>query len=191
MAAIGEQDNAVRFVAFLGGINVGGHRVRKDELRALFEALGFTEVSTFLASGNVIFDVVDGADDIEARIGKELAAQLGYEVPTFVRTAEEVRVIAGRAPFASELLEASSGKLQVTMLRVAPDTQAREGVLARATDDDRLAIVGRELFWLPSGGISDSVLDLVAIYRLLGPGTMRTRNTIGRIVARFLTASAS
>ena len=182
----------MRYVAFLGGINVGGHRVKNDELRARFEALGFTDVSTFLASGNVSFDADDGAaHEIEAQIEKELAGQLDYDVPTFVRTAEEVRGIAGRVPFAPEVVEVSGGRLQVTMLRAAPDTETGERILALATDDDRLALIGRELFWLPSGRISDSVLDLVAIYSLLGPGTMRTKNTVERIAARFLKTSGS
>ena len=47
---------AARLVAFLRAINVGGHNVKMDRLRELFEALGLTNVETFIASGNVIFD---------------------------------------------------------------------------------------------------------------------------------------
>ena len=45
-----------KYVAFLRAINVGGHTVKMDQLRRLFEALGFSDVQTFIASGNVIFD---------------------------------------------------------------------------------------------------------------------------------------
>jgi uncharacterized protein (DUF1697 family) len=45
-----------RYVAFLRAINVGGHIVKMDYLRSLFEELGFTNVETFIASGNVVFD---------------------------------------------------------------------------------------------------------------------------------------
>ena len=45
-----------KYVAFLRAINVGGHLVKMDYLRTLFEALGFENVETFIASGNVIFD---------------------------------------------------------------------------------------------------------------------------------------
>ena len=45
-----------RYIALLGGINVGGHRVKMAHLRALFEALGFEQVETLIASGNVIFE---------------------------------------------------------------------------------------------------------------------------------------
>jgi uncharacterized protein (DUF1697 family) len=50
-------ENAVmRYVAFLRGINVGGHRVKMEHLRDLFTALRFSQVATFIASGNVIYD---------------------------------------------------------------------------------------------------------------------------------------
>ena len=45
-----------RYVAFLRAINVGGRRVKMHHLRELFESLGFSNVETFIASGNVIFD---------------------------------------------------------------------------------------------------------------------------------------
>lgn len=181
----------MQYVAFLGGLNVGGHRVKMDELRVRFEAMGFTSVSTFLASGNVIL-AADGndVDGIERRIESSLAAGLGYDVPAFVRSAEEVRAIADSVPFAAELLNASAGKLQVSLLREAPEPDVQEQVLGLATDADRLAIAQRELYWLPSGRMSDSELDLAAIYKLLGPGTMRTMNTITRIAARYLAAGS-
>jgi uncharacterized protein (DUF1697 family) len=182
----------MQYVAFLGGLNVGGHRVKMEALRHRFEALGFTSVNTFLASGNVIFaSDEDNVDDIERQIEKDLAAGLGYDVPAFVRSEDEVRAIAAYAPFAEELLNASAGKLQVALLREAPDAQVHDQVLRLATDADRLAIMQRELLWLPSGRMSDSELDLVAIYRLLGPATMRTMNTITRIAARYLPSGRS
>jgi uncharacterized protein (DUF1697 family) len=188
------EESTMQYVAFLGGLNVGGHRVKMEALRTRFEALGYTSVSTFLASGSVIFvadeDNVD-ARDIERQIEKDLAAALGYDVPAFVRSAEEVRTIAAYAPFTEELLSASAGKLQVALLRDAPDAKVHEQVLRLATDADRLAIMQRELVWLPSGRMSDSQLDLVAIYTLLGQATMRTMNTIARIAARYLPAAGS
>jgi uncharacterized protein (DUF1697 family) len=45
-----------KHIAFLRAINVGGHIVKMDHLRRLFEALELAEVETFIASGNVIFE---------------------------------------------------------------------------------------------------------------------------------------
>lgn len=177
----------VQYVAFLRGLNVGGHRVKMGDLCLRFEALGFTAVSSFLASGNVILDAVgDVVGDLERQIEADLATGLGYAVPTFLRTAAEVQAIADRGPFAAELVDRSNGKLQVAMLRDVPDAESRERVLRLATAADRLAIEGRELYWLPSGPITDSDLDLMEIGKALGPATMRTSRTIERIAAKYL-----
>lgn len=176
-----------QMVAFLRGLNVGGHRVTNDALCRRFEAIGLDGASGFLASGNVIFTAdSDDVDDIARRIEEDLARELGYAVPAFVRTADEVHAIARRDPFAADLVAASGGKLQVALLRAAPDAEACERVLRLATDADRLAIAGRELYWLPSGPMSESALDLMEIGRALPPMTMRTARTIERIAARLV-----
>jgi uncharacterized protein (DUF1697 family) len=177
-------------VAFLRGINVGGHRVGRDDLRSCFEEMGFRDVATFRASGNVSFDAEDEPPaEMAARIEAGLAKSLGYEVPAFLRSAAGVRAIADREPFAPELVEASRGKLQVALISAKPSGQARRKVLGLATEEDRLAIDERELYWLPSGGITDSALDIVAIEKLLGPMTIRTKNTVDQIAAKYFARS--
>jgi uncharacterized protein (DUF1697 family) len=171
--------------AFLRGINVGGHRITSDDLRARFEAIGFRDVATFRASGNVVFAADSGPlEDLTARIEAELVEGLGYEVPTFLRTGDEVRTIAAFEPFATAQVQASAGKLQVAMLSTQPSRRAQKEVLALATEQDRLAFGERELYWLPSGGILDSELDLKAIGTLLGAMTTRTKNTVSQIAAK-------
>jgi uncharacterized protein (DUF1697 family) len=179
-----------RFAAFLGGINVGGHRVKNDELRLRFEEMGFHEVATFRASGNVVFAVHDEppGEELTDRIERELAASLGYRVPTFLRTAEELSTVAAAEPFDAARLQASKGKLQVGLLAARPTPRARKDVLKLASDEDLLAFGERELYWLPSGGILDSALDFKAIGVLLGPMTLRTKNTVTQIAAKHLAA---
>ena len=180
------------FAAFLRGINVGGHQVKGGELRAVFEGLGFGDVATFRASGNVVFSATsEPVARMAARIEKGLHDALGYEVPVFLRTAAEVRAIAGQAPFPRRQLEASKGKLQVSLLLKRPARAAQKDVLALATDEDRLAFGDRELYWLASGGISRSDLDLKAIERLVGPTTMRTMGTVEQIAAKYFGAGTA
>lgn len=175
-----------RFVAFLRGMNLGGRRITNDELRTHFEAFGCEEVATFRASGNVIFAAAGEAEAaLAARVEAELGERLGYEVPVFLRSAAEVAAIAATEPFAAGEIAASKGKLQVQMLAAEPKAAARKRALAEATDEDRLAIEGRELYWLPSGGISESELDLKAIAAAIGPGTVRTMGTVEQIAARI------
>jgi uncharacterized protein (DUF1697 family) len=176
-----------RYTAFLRGINLGRRRISSDQLCSCFTEMGFTDVGTFRASGNVVFSAEGGgrAGDLAARIEKALAKSLGYEVPTFLRTAAEVKAIAARDPFPAKVVQASRGKLQVGLLSAKPKAPARKQVLALSNDEDRLAIGERELYWLPSGGLSESALDLNAIATLLGPTTVRTKGTIDQIAAKF------
>ncbi|HMD57693.1 MAG TPA: DUF1697 domain-containing protein [Solirubrobacteraceae bacterium] len=172
--------------AFLRGMNLGRRRISNEELAAAFAALGFADVRTFRASGNVAFEITSGApEDLVARIESGLAQALGYVVPTFLRSAAEVREIADCAPFPQYTLEASEGKLQVALLPRGPSPQAAEAVLAMDDERDRLALGARELYWLPSGPMSDSELDFKAIERLLGATTVRTKGTIEQMAEKF------
>jgi len=176
-----------QYAAFLRGINVGGHRISSGDLRARFEELGFEDVSTFRASGNVVFATAAAEPPTETavRIEAGLAAALGYAVPVFLRSESEIQAMAAHRPFAQPLIEASKGKLQVAMLSSAPAAKARKQVLALASDEDRLAFGARELHWLPSGGIMDTTLDFKAIGKLIGPMTVRTKGTVDLVAAKY------
>jgi len=174
------------YVAFLRGMNLGGRRIKNTELREEFEALGFAGVACFRASGNVVF-AADGGSEAKLAVQVEagLGEALGYAVPVFLRSAVELSALAAHEPFDAAAVEASKGKLQVALLPKKPAAKARKAALAEATDEDRLALEGRELYWLPSGGISESDLDLKAIEAAIGPWTMRTMGTVEQIVAKY------
>jgi uncharacterized protein (DUF1697 family) len=175
-----------RYVAFLRGMNLGGRRIKNEELRSEFEALGFEDVATFRASGNVIFRSSGGSEPaLTKKIEAGLGDALGYEVPVFLRGCPEVAAIAAAEPFDAKLVAASKGKLQVTFLKKKSSAAARAKVESLSTDADRLVLADRELYWLPSGGISESALDLKAIDAALGSGTMRTMGTVEQIAARY------
>ena len=172
-------------VAFLRGMNVGGHRITNADLTTHFVAMGFDDVSTYRASGNVLFD--DGGLDsaaVVARIESSLLKGLGYEVPTLVRTAAQVAAIEALRPFTAQELAASTGKVQVTLYRQAPSRSQAAEVLSHASEDDRLAVNGCELYWLPKGRMTDSLMDVKAIDRILGVGTTRTLGTLSAIAKR-------
>ncbi len=173
-----------RYVAFLRGMNLGGRRITNDVLRAHFEALGCDEVATFRASGNVIFAREGRPGELTTQLEAGLAEVLGYEVPVFLRSAKELSAIAEYEPFEKKHVTASKGKLQIALLTKKPSSAATKKALAQSTDADRLAIEGRELYWLPKGGMSESDLDLKALATILGPTTIRTKGTIDQIAAK-------
>jgi uncharacterized protein (DUF1697 family) len=175
-----------KYAAFLRGINVSGRRVKGPELCAPFEAVGCEDVTTFRASGNVVFTAPrEPLARLSSRIEEALAAALGYGVVVFLRSADEVREIAGREPFPPGDVQASAGKLQVSLLGKLPPPGRREAVLALATDQDRLTFGARELYWLPSGPMREATIDLDAVEKLLGPTTRRTMGTIEQIAAKY------
>jgi uncharacterized protein (DUF1697 family) len=176
-----------RYAAFLRAVNLGSTRkASSGQLRALFEGLGFHDVATFRTSGNVVFDTARASEaKLTERIEKGLAEELGFDVTIFLRSAKEIRAIADAEPFPPPAVEASKGKLQVMLLPARPSKQARTDVLALATDEDKLALGDRELYWLPSGGTQRAELDRKAIEKLVGPTTHRTMGTIELMAAKF------
>ena len=176
-----------RYVAFLRGMNLGGRRIKNDELCAEFVDIGFANVAAFLASGNIVFDTDEESRDlIVAAIQEGLRRGLGYEVPTLLRSAEEVVAIAAHGPFRGER-GALGGKPQVMLLPKRPNSKARELVLGLATEADRLTFDGSELHWLPETGVSTSEVDFKTLEKTIGPTTTRTRSTLERLVAKYLT----
>jgi uncharacterized protein (DUF1697 family) len=176
-----------RHVAFLRAINVGGRRAGRDQLTSCLESLGFENVATFRASGNLIFDADrESPTALTKRLNEVLTQSLGYEVRGFLRTAAQVRAIVARDPFPPKAVQASGGKLQVALLAKPPPKRVRDEVLSMATDADLLAIHGRELYWLPSGGQMQTNLSLRAIDNLVGENTRRTKSMIEEIAAKFL-----
>jgi uncharacterized protein (DUF1697 family) len=173
-------------VAFLRGMNLGGRRITNADLGAAFEDLGFEDVTTYRASGNVIFSASGQSEgELIAEIEEGLEETLGYEVPTFVRTEGEVESIADFDPFDLDTVAKSKGKLQVMLLSKRPTKKQHDEVMALATEQDPLVIAERELYWLPSGGTLESDLDVDAIAKILGPTTQRTKGTIEGIASKL------
>lgn len=95
-------EGCCQYAAFLRGINVGGKTIVKMEaLRGEFEALGYRNVKTVLASGNVVFEAP--ADSTPAAlaqaISEKLRQALGRDILVVVRSLEELRALAASEPF--------------------------------------------------------------------------------------------
>ncbi len=176
-----------RYVAFLRGINLGRRRVKMDDLRALFEALEFTNVETFIASGNVIFDTSGrGGAALERKVERHLEQSLGYEVDTFVRSPAELAAVATHQPFTPAELEAAKHSLHVLFLKAPLGKQAEQDVLALQTDSDLFRVDGREVYWLCRGSVARPTFSNAQFAKALGtPGTMRNLTTIRTLATKY------
>ena len=137
------------YIALLRGMNLGKRRIKMDELRAHFEALKFSDVTTFIASGNVVFSSRE-ADErkLVAKIETHLARVLQYKVDTFIRTRAAMAAIATSEPFAREEMSRSSNTVHVAFLREPLPAAQREALIACRSDVDELMVNGREFYWL-------------------------------------------
>lgn len=173
------------YVAFLRAINVGGHTVKMDHLRRLFEEMGFTGIETFIASGNVIFDS-DEPDKkaLERQIETALKAALGYEVATFLRTTAELVEIARYQPFPAP--DGDNHNLYIAFLAEPPTAAAQQKLLALTTKIDEFHINDREVYWLCRKNMSESTFSGALLEKTFGlPATMRNSTTVKKIAAKY------
>lgn len=171
-------------VAFLRGMNVGGHRITNADLVKAFEGMGFKGVSTYRASGNVMLSG-EASEALASQIAAGLERALGYAVPTLLRSAAEVAALAADQPFSEAELARSSGKVQVMLLGEDPDSGTRERVLQQLPSDEALVFRDRALLWLPAAGLLDSKFDWQGIQRTLGLTTTRTQGTLQGIAKKL------
>ena len=175
-----------RFIAFLRAINVGGHTVKMDQLRQLFESLGFFGVETFIASGNVVFEATSrNPKGLETKIGNRLEEALGYEVATFIRTDAELASIAGYQPFRPSAL-ARAVAFNIAFLADKLDAKSKRKVMELRTDIDEFDVHEREVYWLCRRKQSESTFSNAVLEKTLGrPSTLRGVNTVQKMAAKY------
>lgn len=165
-------------VAFLRAINVSTRRVSMDRLRGAFEGLGFEDVATFIASGNVLFRAAGAAAALEAKIEPALAAALGFEVPSFVRRPAEVERIVARQPFDA----ADADLVHVGFLKKAASASVRAALEAAGNDTDEVTARGKEIYWLARGGMGRARISGAALEKIAGgPTTLRSLKMLRRL----------
>ncbi|HWN99785.1 MAG TPA: DUF1697 domain-containing protein [Blastocatellia bacterium] len=176
-----------KYVAFLRAINVGGHTVKMDELRGLFEALGFSKVETFIASGNVIFDSSSrNTKSLEKKVEAHLQDSLGYEVATFIRSIAELQAVARYMPFSEAELKVETNSLYVAFLAGEPGDKATQKLMSFMTEFDDFHVSGREAYWLCRTMLRESAFSMARLEKTLGmKATFRNSTTLKKLAAKY------
>jgi uncharacterized protein (DUF1697 family) len=176
----------IRSVALLRAINVGGHNIKMDDLRKLFESLGFSNVETFIASGNVLFDSPEEDEhELGKRIESCLREALGYEVATFIRSGSEMAEVANREPFPAVELAAEGASLYVAFLKVPPSEEATQKLMNLRSEVDDFQVRGREVYWLCRIRMSESAFSGAVLEKTLGMlATLRNSTTVRKLAAK-------
>ena len=172
-----------KYVAFLRAINVGGHTVKMDQLRTLFVELGFSNVETFIASGNVIFETTGKSTiTLEKKIKEHLKNSLGYEVDTFLRTIPEVAELTKRSPFQADK---KAKDVYVGFLHETPNATATSTLMAWRNKLNDFAILEREVYWLRLNR-DDSIFLKNSLEKILKmSATVRNLTTIQKLSEKY------
>jgi uncharacterized protein (DUF1697 family) len=164
------------YISMLRGINVGGHkRIKMDQLRQSFEALGFEQVKTYIQSGNVVFKAgKTSTSALSNKIEKKLLSDFGFSASVVSRTSDEMDSTIENNPFLKER-DIDAEKLHVTFMSEAPAAAALKKLADLMVEPDRFCCSGKELFFYLPNGVSGSVLMKKPVDRVLGV-VITTRN---------------
>ncbi|HMS08025.1 MAG TPA: DUF1697 domain-containing protein [Pyrinomonadaceae bacterium] len=156
----------MRHIALLRGINVGGNTmIKMEELRAMFEALHFDNVASYINSGNLAFDYVisphaSEGETLEIALSNQIEAAiqntLGRSIPVMVREQRQIQTILESNPFAGQF--ESHKEMHVLFLKEEMPADKQQELLANQTNDERFAILGREIYCHLKLGVANSLL---------------------------------
>lgn len=171
------------YVSMLRGINVSGkNKIKMDDLRKLYEAVGHADVITYIQSGNVIFkSPSDQSADLARGIEQRIAGELGLEVRVLLRSADELASVIESNPFHSEGVDPS--KLHVTFLAEQCDPTRNASIQVPGDGPDEFRIVGREIYlYCPEGYGETKLNNAFWERRLRAAATTRNWNTVTKLL---------
>jgi len=159
------------WIGLFRGINIGGNRMPMKELVRLMEAEGFTDVKTYIASGNVVFLSHNSEIQVKKALETALAAYAGKPVGVMVRTAAEMAAVAAANPFP----DAAPNRTVAIFLDAAAPADALDA--ATGVNSEKMALGRREIYVHYGDGMADSKLKIPAGKN----GTARNLNTIAKL----------
>ena len=170
------------YLALLRGINVGGKaKLPMKELSAIFTAAGATTVSTFIQSGNVIFEAAEPAQ-VVAAVTAEIARVFGYPGRIVLRSVAELKAAYKANPFAKA--DAPLETLHVYFLADLPDPAAVKALDPDRSPGDSFVVRSREIYLhLPNGMARTKLTNAYFDAKLKTVSTARNWNTVGKLVA--------
>jgi uncharacterized protein (DUF1697 family) len=172
------------FISILRGINVSGQKkIRMVDLKKLYESLGFSDVKTYIQSGNVIFKSDSNISDIQfaKKIEKAISEQYLFEVPVIIRTSKELEKIILDNPFMKEK-NIDVKKLHTTFLSETPGKE--KAALIKEADflPDRFEIKGKEIYLHIPGSYGETKLSNKFFEsKLKVSATTRNWNTVNKL----------
>jgi uncharacterized protein (DUF1697 family) len=171
------------YIALLRGINVSGQKlIKMADLQAHFASGGAGNVRTYIQSGNVVFEHRAATTAaVRKKLEQHLAGELGYAVPTIVKSAKEFAAIAAANPHDTGLPDFGK-RMYVCFFEKSPSPNAIEGIQPLINDNERLVVTGSAGYAYYAAGLGRAKLTGTIIERKLGLATMRNWNTVTALV---------
>lgn len=170
------------YIALLRGINVSGHnKIKMAELRSTLEALGLSQVQTYIQTGNVLFKSEESLEPLCLRIEDAIRTNFGISITISLRTAEELERIIANCPYADVSLTKGES-IHVSVLTEAPPQKVVDLLASSEHNNDEYHIHGREIYFLFRQSILDSKLAK-NMQKLGNTATTRNWNTINKVSA--------
>jgi uncharacterized protein (DUF1697 family) len=173
-----------RYVTLLRSVNVAGHgRVAMDELRASFDALGYSGVTTYIQTGNVLFTTGSKSETgIATAIEQRLAEDFGDSPAVLLRTVADLQRVGTSSPYAKA--GADPGRHHVTFLATSPPKAALDALNLPPSGRDELVIDGKEIYVHTPDGYANTKYTGTFLERRLGVvSTTRNWNTVTKLCA--------
>lgn len=176
------------YIGFLRAINLGSTRkFPKAAIIAATEAAGFTDVLTYINTGNVRFSTTHSTNlrsrsKIEQRLEMAYEAAQGFAVPTIVFTQTELREVAADA---QRLAEVHTGKYYVSLLKDLPSAEQARVMEERSTQRERVHVSGRAVHLLLEENYREARLTNAAVEKALGVATNRNLTVISALAQKW------
>ncbi|HEV8590631.1 MAG TPA: DUF1697 domain-containing protein [Pyrinomonadaceae bacterium] len=172
----------MRYIALLRGVNVGGkNMIKMETLREMVASLGFSNVKTYVNSGNVAFDAKKASDTtIAKKIHDAIDKELGMDISVMVRSADEIKKIISKNPYDGQF--ENDKYLHIFFLNEELSKEDRDRLLANNSDVEFISIDGRTIYYMLKISILDSVLGKGFIDKKLKiPSTARNWRTVNKV----------
>jgi uncharacterized protein (DUF1697 family) len=172
-------------VSFLRGINMTGHNsLKMKDLAELYKVAGFSEIETYIQSGNVIFASPENLsfENLSSKIRDKILERFGYNVAVVIRTVQELRSIVKSNPYATEETF-DKKKAAVIFLSDTPSEAGIQKLKGIDTSPDRYEISGKEIYiYCPNGFGKTRIYSNFFDKKLNVEGTARNWTTITTIL---------
>jgi len=146
------------FLSILRGINVSGHRkVPMVELKTLYEELNFKNITTYIQSGNVVFNASNGKD-LSKQIEQKISKKYNFDVPIIIRTVDEMQNVLNNNPFLKSK-NIDLEKLHITYLADNPLSENLDKIKTYNYEPDLFHIIGKEIYLYCPNGYGNTKLN--------------------------------